>query len=220
MPYILDKKVRCNKANNDVTAYYAGVDIGDGNVANVINVKYIWEKSTASKTKSGVVALINTKLGCDRIQNITDLSLHLILTNSSVVVQILGNAYGKYYYQDIINTSIAPQDLDGVTEHELTLHFNGNTVYVFIDNTINLSGTFKPTSDFTSLSEIVGQYAIFEHYCGGDMNTYCMPMFTKFLVRQDDFVYVYDKFDREDGQLANTPQGLPYHLFATLHNIG
>lgn len=220
-PYIYDKGVRCNKANNTVTAYYAGVDCGEGVLVDVNSVGYRWSKAKAGQT-SGALALIMNPNGCDKFSQITDLSLHLVLTASHLKVDILGNRYGNYYYQNLINDDlINPQSLDGTTGHTVTLVVSSaNRIYVYIDGVDTYTGVFTPDANISSLYDVIGRYAQFEHYCNGDMDNYAMPIFKQWIVRQGSTYYVYDNFDRENGQLQNTPQGLPYHLFSTIHNQG
>lgn len=219
--YVYNKKVLCNKVTNSTTAYYVGVDVGTGKKANVINCKYIWEKSTTAKTNSGVIALIINPNGCDKISQITNLSLHLQITATTLKVHILGNAYGTYYYQTLIDTTLTnTQSLNGSTEYDVTMATSGNKVYVYVNGVDSYNGTFVPDSNISSLSDVLGQYALFEHYCNGNMDNYCMPQFTKFLVRQDSDVLVWDDFKREDGQLSTTPQGTSYHLFTNSFNFG
>ena len=221
-PYIFNKGVRCNKANNTVTAYYAGVDCGEGVLVDVNSVRYCWAKAKTGQT-SGALALIMNPNGCDKISQITDLSLHLVLTASHLKVDILGKRYGSYYYQNLINADlINPQSLDGTTDHTVTLVARPlqNKIDVYIDGVDTYTGIFTPDANISSLNDVIGPYALFEHYCNGDMDNYAMPIFKQWLVRQGNDYYVYDNFDRENGQLQNTPQGLPYHLFSTIHNQG
>lgn len=220
-PYIYNKGVRCNKANDTVTAYYAGVNCGEGVKVDVNSVRYCWAKAKSGQT-SGVLALVMNPNGCDKISQIVNLSLHLILTATHLKVDILGERYGQYYYQNLINQDlINPQTLDGTTNHTVTLSvYSAQRVYVYIDGTDTYTGVFTPDANISSLYDVIGPYALFEHYCSGDMDNYAMPIFKQWLVRQGNDYYVYDNFDRENGQLQNTPQGLPYHLFSTSHNQG
>lgn len=219
-PYIRNQKVLCNKASNTVTAYYAGVDCGT--TITTIESRFIWE----SGTTSGTVALIMNPNGLDKITDITNLSLHLVLTNDHVKVDVLGGIYGEYYYQTIINKTFdTPMELDGITEHKVIfdVDVSNEKVTVIIDDTSAMSavGYFTPDSNISSLADVIGQYATFEHYTPTDRDLVAMPMFTKFYCRDiNSNVKVYDFFDRQDGQLQNTPQGLPYHLISTSHNIG
>lgn len=217
-PYIKDGKVMCNKATDTTTAYYAGVDCGTP--INVIQAKWIWENNE----KTGVLALISNPNGIDKITNITDLSIHLVLDNKHVKVDILGNKFNRYYYQNIIDSQFdTPMELDGITEHNVTLSVmpDRNRIEVYIDNTMNFGGNFTPDENISSLLECIGRYATFEHYCEVDRDTVAMPMFTYFYCRDiNNVTKVYDHFDRDDGQLTMTPQGLPYHLISTSHNIG
>lgn len=214
-PYIRDGKVLCNKGNNNGTAYYAGVDCGTK--INIIEAKFIWEAGSTS----GVVALISNPNGADKITDITALSVHLTLTATKLKVDILGQRYGAYYYQNLINQTLGTaMALDGETVHDVILNVQPNSekVYVTLDGT-TYEGTFTPDSNIASIGDAIGQYATFEHFTDGDRNNVAMPMFTYFMCRDINNVdRVYDSFDREDGQLMNTPQGLPYHLISTNHN--
>ena len=220
-PYIYNNRVMCNRSNSTVTAYYAGVDCGSNVKIDTISANYIWNKAQNGQS-TGTVALISNPNGTDKITQITDLSLHLVLTATHLKVDVLGETYGKSYYQNLIDQDlITPQSLDGITEHTVTIVVaSSQRVYVYIDDTDTYTGVFTGDENIPTLYDVIGQYAIFEHYCNGDMNNFAMPMFTYWTCRQGNTTYVYDNFDREDGQLQNTPQGLPYHLFSTLNNIG
>ena len=128
--------------------------------------------------------------------------------------------YGNYYYQNIINKTLdTAMPLDNKTEHIVSLVANGNECIVTLDGT-EYKGTFIPDDKITSLNEILGQYATFEHFCYGGRSHYAMPQITQFIVRANDEYIIDDDFQRQDGQLQNTPQGIPYHLISTLSNRG
>lgn len=217
LPYIKKRRVMCNKVNDDTTAYYMGIDCN--HQMGVIESKFIWEKGTTS----GVVAIIINPNGADRIKDITDLSIHLTLTNSVLAVDILGNKFGKYYYQRLIRETFdTPMALDGITQHDviMVVRPRENKVYVFVDN-VQYVGTFTPDENISSLNDVAGNYVIYEHYCEGNRDNKSMPMFTQFYARDlNDVPRLRDDFIREDGILNNTPQGLPYHLFTNGFNIG
>lgn len=218
-PYIRDMKVLCNKASETVTAYYAAVDCGEK--VNTIAANWIWE----SGSTSGTVALITNKNGADRVSDITDLSLHLVLDNEHVKVDVLGDIYGTRYYQTIINETFAtPMALDGETVHDIIFAVNTatNKVNVYIDNnTYVYEGTFVPDANISGLDDVIGRYATFEHYTATNRDLVAMPMFTYFYCRDvNNVVKVKDYFDRQDGQLSTTPQGQTYHLMSTAHYIG
>lgn len=220
-PYIYNGRVCCNKDTDSTTAYYAGLDFGSGVKINVLSAHFVWSKAKSGQ-KSGTVAIITNPNGVDKISDITDLSLHCVQTATYVKVDILGNKFGKYYYQNLIDAQLSvAQELDGVTEHILTLAVTSpTTIDVYIDEKYAFHGTFTPDSNIASLNDVIGQYATFEHYCYGNMDDFAMPMFTYWTCRQDSVTYVNDQFDREDGRLTNTPQGIPYHLISATHNAG
>lgn len=213
--YINDEKVKCNKLSNTVTASYASVACTEK--IDTIICNWIWEDNT----NSGTLALISNPNGADRVANITDLSLHAVFDNTHVKVDVLGDRYGTMYYQNIINDTYAtPMALDGTTQHTATLTIDTatNTVTVYIDGAETFTGTFTPDAFITGLDMVIGEYATFEHYCNSDRDLVAMPMVTRFYCRDiNNYVQVNDYFEREDGQLANTPQGLPYHLISTAH---
>ena len=215
LPYVKKRRVVCNKVNDTTTATYMGVDCGSS--MRVIEAKFIWEKGNIS----GVMAMIISPNGCGKIKDITDLSLHLTLTNTTLAVDILGQKFGQYYYQRLIQKTIPTMELDGITVHDVIMvaEVSESKVYVFIDGT-QYVGTFTPDENIPSLNDVIGNYVIYEHYCDGDRNTKSMSMFTEFYGRDfDDNTKIYDKFIREDGILCNTPQGLPYHLFSNGFNF-
>lgn len=215
-PYIKDKKVLCNGANNESIAYYAGVDCGKK--VNKIETKFIFEENTTS----GVVALIINPNGVSTIKNITDLSLHLTLTNQLLKVDILGKRFGDehYYYQNLINQAVS-LSLDGITENTLSMEANltSNVVSVVLNGT-TYTGTFTPDENITGLNDVCGNYATFEFYAPTSAReSYAMPQFTMFKVKNtsDSNYIIYDYFDREDGQLSVSPQGINYHLISNYH---
>lgn len=214
LPYIQNCRVKCNGGNDTVTAYYAGVDCKK--TVNIIQCRWIWERGT----NTGTLALIINPNGTRYIKDITASSLHLQVRNNQIKLDVLGVKYGNYYYQNIINKTLdTAMPLDNKTEHIVSLVANGNECIVTLDGT-EYKGTFIPDDKITSLNEILGQYATFEHFCYGGRSHYAMPQITQFIVRANDEYIIDDDFQRQDGQLQNTPQGIPYHLISTLSNRG
>lgn len=214
LPYIQNCRVKCNGGNDTVTAYYAGVDCKK--TVNIIQCRWIWERGT----NTGTLALIINPNGTRYIKDITASSLHLQVRNNQIKLDVLGVKYGNYYYQNIINKTLdTAMPLDNKTEHIVSLVANGNECIVTLDGT-EYKGTFIPDDKITSLNEILGQYATFEHFCYGERSHYAMPQITQFIVRANDEYIIDDDFQRQDGQLQNTPQGIPYHLISTLSNRG
>ena len=214
LPYIQNCRVKCNGGNDTVTAYYAGVDCKK--TVNIIQCRWIWERGTNTVT----LALIINPNGTRYIKDITASSLHLQVRNNQIKLDVLGVKYGNYYYQNIINKTLdTAMPLDNKTEHIVSLVANGNECIVTLDGT-EYKGTFIPDDKITSLNEILGQYATFEHFCYGERSHYAMPQITQFIVRANDEYIIDDDFQRQDGQLQNTPQGIPYHLISTLSNRG
>lgn len=214
LPYIQNCRVKCNGGNDTVTAYYAGVDCKK--TVNIIQCRWIWERGT----NTGTLALIINPNGIRYIKDITASSLHLQVRNNQIKLDVLGVKYGNYYYQNIINKTLDTiMPLDNKTEHIVSLVAIGNECIVTLDGT-EYKGTFIPDDKITSLNEILGQYATFEHFCQGKRASYAMPQITQFIVRANDEYIIDDDFQRQDGQLQNTPQGISYHLISTLSNRG
>lgn len=183
---------------------------------NIIQCRWIWERGT----NTGTLALIINPNGIRYIKDITASSLHLQVRNNQIKLDVLGVKYGNYYYQNIIDKTLdTAMPLDNKTEHIVSLVANGNECIVILDGT-KYNGTFIPDDKITSLNEILGQYATFEHFCNGKRQYYAMPQITQFIVRANDEYIVDDDFQRQDGQLQNTPQGIPYYLISTLSNRG
>lgn len=214
LPYIQNCRVKCNGGSDTVTAYYAGVDCKK--TVNIIQCGWIWERGS----NTGTLALIINPNGIRYIKDITASSLHLQVRNNQIKLDVLGVKYGNYFYQNIINKTLdTAMPLDNKTEHIVSLVANRNECIVTLDGT-EYKGTFIPDDKITSLNEILGQYATFEHFCYGKRESYAMPQITQFIVRANDEYIIDDDFQRQDGQLQNTPQGIPYHLISTLSNRG
>lgn len=214
LPYIQNCRVKCNGGNDTVTAYYAGVDCKK--TVNIIQCRWIWERGS----NTGTLALIINPNGIRYIKDITASSLHLQVRNNQIKLDVLGVKYGNYYYQNIINKTLDTiMPLDNKTEHIVSLAAIGNECIVTLDGT-EYKGTFIPDDKITSLNEILGQYATFEHFCQGKRASYAMPQITQFIVRANDEYIIDDDFQRQDGQLQNTPQGISYYLISTLSNRG
>lgn len=214
LPYIQNCRVKCNGGSDTVTAYYAGVDCKK--TVNIIQCRWIWERGS----NTGTLALIINPNGIRYIKDITASSLHLQVRNNQIKLDVLGVKYGNYYYQNIIDKTLdTAMPLDNKTEHIVSLVAIGNECIVTLDGT-EYKGTFIPDDKITSLNEILGQYATFEHFCQGKRESYAMPQITQFIVRANDEYIIYDDFQRQDGQLQNTPQGIPYYLISTLSNCG
>lgn len=214
LPFIQNCRVKCNGGSDTVTAYYAGVDCKKP--VNIIQCRWIWERGT----NTGTLALIINPNGIRYIKDITASSLHLQVRNNQIKLSVLGVKYGNYYYQNIIDKTLdTAMPLDNKTEHTVSLVAIGNECIVTLDGT-EYKGTFIPDDKITSLNEILGQYATFEHFCQGKRQSYAMPQITQFIVRANDEYIIDDDFQRQDGQLQNTPQGIPYCLISTLSNRG
>lgn len=213
--YIKKQQACCNQGSDSVCAYYAGVDCKTD--VNIISCSWVWEKGT----NTGTLALIINPNGIKKISDITNLSLHLQVRNNYIALDILGQRFDKYYYQEIIHQDIPTMALDNKTEHTVTLIANtsNNMCSVIIDD-VTYSNEFIPDSNITSISQVLGPYATFEHYSNIARESTAMPQVTYFMVRKDDDYIVYDNFKRQDGQLQNTPQGQPYYLLSTLNNHG
>lgn len=214
LPYIQNCRVRCNGGSDTVTAYYAGADCKK--TVNIIQCRWIWEMGY----NTGTLALIINPNGVRYIKDITASSLHLQVRNNQIKLDVLGVKYGNYYYQNIIDKTLdTVMPLDNKTEHSVSLVANGNECIVTLDGT-EYAGTFIPDDKIAALSEILGPYATFEHFCYGKRESYAMPQITQFIVKAGDEYIVDDDFQRQDGQLQNTPQGIPYCLISTLSNRG
>lgn len=210
LPYVMDRKVCCNKARETETAYYAGVDTKG--TPNKIVSKFIWEYGL----NSGKVALISNPNGLLKISDITNKSLHLTVSYNYLRVSLLGKSYGNYYYADLIEATLSqPMVMDGVTENTVIMEFSDNIVKVTVNNQV-YTATFN--DDNYNLSDFVGRYVTFEHFCSGDRDKLSMPMFTYFETSGDGFSRIRDNFKREDGLLTMTPQGIPYVLISNNFN--
>ena len=209
LPFVRDGKLCCNIVSAARTAYYTSVNLGS-NVYK-FNVSWIWEAGTST----GTIAVVLNPNGMNRIKNITDSSLHLTLTASRLKVDCLGNKWGEYYYANLIDhTFDTPMDLDGTTEHtlSLTVNLDGENIAVNVDGD-SYSGVFTDThGNNLHLSDFYGQYATIEHYCDGNRNDTAMPMFTSFKVLAISTPSAFDYFERENGVLQCTPTGHPYSL--------
>lgn len=209
-PYIKNGRVCCNKASETRTAYYAGVDCGK--TVDYIGAKWIWEEGT----ESGALALIINPNGLQKVTDITDLSLHLVITASKIKLDILGDKFGQTYYKTLINEDITAMSLDGETVHTVTMTVNktNNSCTVNLDGS-DYTGSFSPDANVPGITTAIGPYATFEHYCEGDRDSKAMPMFTQFVAKSGNNYLVYDNFERQDGQLSTTPQGHVYNLIST-----
>ncbi len=209
LPYIRNERVICGKVNDGTTAYYSGIHTPS--IPNKIVSQFIFEKGT----NSGTVALISNPNGLNAISDITKQSLHLTLTNTVLQVDCLGEAYGKYYYHNLITQQLThPIPLDGLTEVTVAFNFNLNNISVQIEhsgNTEQYSNSWAGDGIHT-LADFIGNNVTFEHYCGGDRNKFAMPMFTYFETRGENFTRIFDYFEREDGVLSTTPSGQVYTL--------
>lgn len=209
LPTVKKEKVICGKVNDGLTAYYAGVDCGG--IPNLINIGFVFEIGN----KSGTVALICNPNGINRISNITQSSLHLTITNRHLKVDLLGEKYGNYYYHNLFDVDIKREiPLDGNTSVIVTMKIAGNDVIVDIimnGTTDTYTATWNGDETHT-LSDFIGKYVSFEHYCGGNRDEFAMPMFNFFEAKGTTFERVFDYFEREDGVLNTTPSGQTYVL--------
>ena len=204
--YIKNGKACCGKTSNDVTAYYAGVELTG--VPTDLDVKWIWEKGTTS----GTVAIILNPNGLYRVSCITNWSLHIAITSTLLQATLMGDRVGQHYYANLINQTIN-LSLDGETENTAHVTISGNTLTITINGTQYTGTLSDPTY---SLTDFIGKYFIFEHYCTGDRNSVAMPMFTKVEATGGDCERFRDLFNRPSGQLCTSPQGYVYRLFTNL----
>lgn len=210
LPFIEDKKVKCNKVIDGGTATYFGVDcLG---VQSTIITKFIMEKGTIT----GSVAIISLQ-GEFSVASILNKSFHLVINSNTITLTLFLN--GEHYV-DLISTSLLNQlSLDGITENTVTVYINGEEIDVVIDNGSN-SDTYHAEfiDENYSLSSFMGNKIIFEHYCYGDRNNVSMPMFTYAeAIGERIFTEVKDNFNRPDGLLNRTPNGLQYHCFSNIN---
>ena len=220
LPYIKDKKVLSNMKVN-----YASIDVGEK--IDRIDCNYIWEKGT----KSGSLALIFTNKPYTISDIISVPSLHLVITNNKVVLDVFGafESTGINRYQRIFEYDIPEQTLDGETEHSVLFYLskNSNNKYTGIINVtiddVKYSGNIDTSSEpFLSIVDngIDGmnlQSAWFEHYTTEtDRSAVCMPMITYFATQKYiDSKWILtsvDMFDRQDGQLTCDAFGHNYIL--------
>ena len=75
LPFINNKRLCCNKVNDDGTAYYIGVDAKG--IPNKIVSKFIMEQGS----DSGTIALILQKNGLTKVSDITNGSFQLVITS-------------------------------------------------------------------------------------------------------------------------------------------
>jgi len=215
LPFVRNGKVCCNGGNNNVTAYYAGVVVGES--YNVCRVKWVWE-TRASTNYYGSIALINSSNKCDRISDIVDLSLHLVITSTHFVLDVFGKRFGTQQYQRVLAITF-DTPLNTSVEHDAYMVVSGNHVIVNVDGT-DYTGTFTPDANITSLADVVGKSVVFEHYCtGGGRGAFKMPQFTYFEIKNGNKKVIKDNFRRESGVLSVTPQGHPYMVYSNVNDI-
>ena len=167
-----------------------------------VGCKFYYADNATSK---GTVALAVMPDGWNRkVHGITSKSLHLILTPNQVKVDFLGQAWGQYWYTNLL-TQTLELDTSSNVEHLLSMEIVGEQVIVNVDGT-TYTGT--NTSD-KSMDEVAGKYAFVEHYCGTNTLNIGMPEFTAFRVESQTKV-AFDAFKRENGVCWLTPQGMPY----------
>lgn len=210
LPFIQNGKLCCNGSNGSITAYYAGVDCGSK--INAVWANFVFE---ADGVNNGDAAIIINPNGVDKITNITDLSLHCQVMPTRLKVDILGNKYGSYYYQNLIDiTFTTPLACDGTTEHKVIISAESlnNNVYVTVNGT-QYTGSFTPTADIANISDVLGQYVTIEHFANTAGVSTKMPRYTFVQARDVNNNYVLrDYFDRQNGVIQNAPTGQPYHL--------
>lgn len=215
LPYIKDNKVVCLNKTLDSTAIYTGVNTNG--TPTKFTTKFIFE----DKENSGTCVMIFNKNGDRKVEDITKSSLHLVITSTDIILTCLGADYGNYYYKYLINQKLTtPLKLDGETENtvEFSVDLDTNLIIVKI-NTMIYRATFEDEKH--PLTDFYGKYVLFEHFSYGDRNVTSLPMFTMFKVEGTDFNPIYDYFERENGVLTLTPQGVPYSLFTneTKYNL-
>ena len=207
LPFIKKGRLCCNIDDRTTTAYYLGVNANTK--TNLIRSKFIFENYNQH---SGTVAMILLGNGCNKIQNIVDLSVHCTITSTHLTVDVLGKKFGTQKYQNIISVDLK-------TEHDAYMLVSNNTVIVNIDGT-DYEGVFTPTNDISSLNDVIGNYAVLEHYCNGPRFGFNMPQFTYFQLKNNNTVILSDTFHRQDGVPQVSPQGHLYATYSYIHNIG
>lgn len=219
LPYIKDKKVLTN-----TKVGYTAVKCDEK--VDRIDCKYIWEKGTAS----GSLALIFTS----NAKSINDIvftpSLHLVITNTKITLDIYGNASnGVNAYQRILQENITEQPLDGITEHTVMFYLTKNSsgqytgkIDVSVDGVIYSGMVNLSAEPFISVINdgIDGMNlysAWFEYFTtASDRWSVCMPMVTYFSAHKYENSQwsdlMRDYFDRQDGQLTCDAYGHNYIL--------
>ena len=208
LPYIKNRKLCCN-SGGETTAFYAGVDCTEK--INAVWANFIFESD--GKVDGNATVIINPN-GIDHISDITDLSIHCQVTPTFLKVDVLGNKYGSYYYQNLINVTFENRLVcDDSTVNTLIIAITeSNNIYVTLNGT-KYNGTFTPTDDIASLYDVIGKYVIIEHYTNNKNTKAKMPQFTYVQARDVNNVYQFrDCFDRQNGVLQSAPTGQVYHL--------
>lgn len=174
---------------------------------NYIGCKWYWEGAQAEKGTIALAAMPDTwnkKISGN--DGITGKSLHLTVTPTKLKVDFLGDAWGEYYYTNLINVALA-LDTSASVEHALSLTISGETISVALDGT---TYTGINTSD-KSMTDVVGKYCFVEHYAGAfSPATIDMPAFTAFRVSDEANNILFDAFQRENGVPTMSPQGFKY----------
>lgn len=204
-PYVYNNELVTNKLKPNRTATYLCIE----REAAIKEIECKWKYDNNGKT-FGTVALGIYKTKRYKVDDITDHSLHLTYNGIKIKLDILGGAWGEYYYHTIINQEVA---LDtSIAEHSLKLTWSGENCTVTLDG-VDYTGT--NTSDKSLSADVCGNYGFLEHYCTGDMNNCDMPRFTYYASQSgSSSMRSRDYFIRENGIPTKSPQGFPYYVMS------
>lgn len=207
--YILNNNLVCNNDHinaNNVVAKYTGVDLKS-------NIKIIKCKFKIKGNSS--IALISSKLGLDRVEDVVNGSIHIVFTKNSVNIGIIDGNLDNFYC-----LSYSEINTNGEKEYEVGYLVNDreNTITVLLPN-----GVTKTVKD-DRISKYNGNFAIWETYTENVVQTkrpsieFSQPYFSEFYAESVNGEVLCDKFDRQNGEIGVAPTGQVYKQFRNTCN--
>lgn len=200
--YIKDCELVANELVGDdigeAKGHYTGVKM-DSNIKKVM--------CKAKLVSNSSVALITTALGSNMVSNITFGSVHLVFGLNSCAVGVFDNK-DKLRVIKSIGYTITE---GAVVAFGFEINEDTSSLTVYLPN-----GTSENITDST-ITNLNGKYAIWEHFCNTTSGAFACSRITKFYCRDVNGDVLEDDFKRIDGAIGVAPTGQTYRQF-TSHN--
>ena len=209
LSYIDNGKMTCNKSNSIPTACYNSIECLTDKVKEM-SCKVIWDKAHSSSYPAVSIAIVSNPNGIHNQKNentnISQKSLHLVFTGSSVNIDTYDN--GSSTTRHTIPYS-NPVNLDGETEYTIGWKLSNTGITVILPD--GTEQTYNNSDDGIDYNEYCGKYCCYEFFSNTEAAEFTKAYITYIKIKDSNDFIIYDNFNRPDGLLGQTPAGFIWH---------